>query len=149
MKARLPQISIVGALLAALTLAAASQAQTKTGSGQLLPSWAKVNICSPTQIGARAQLAGDGTTKGMYVRFTAQWLSDAGWVPIGGSATSPWISAGTADLTWQQAGWTFNMNPLQAGQTYQIRAVAELQWRNGASVARSASFTTNSCTVSG
>jgi len=148
MRPRLPHITIVAALVAVLTLPAVSQAQT--GSEQLVSSWAKLNICGPTQIGARAQLAGDGTTKGMFVRFTAQWLNDAGaWTPIGGSAGSPWISAGTADLTWQQAGWTFNMNPLQAGQTYQIRVVAELQWRSGGSVARSSTFTTSTCTVSG
>jgi hypothetical protein len=137
----------VAAVLAALTFAAVSQAQT--GSEQLVSSWAKVNVCSPTQVGARAQLAGDGTGKGMYVRFTAQWLSEAGWMPLGGSPTSPWISAGTADLTWQQAGWTFNLDTLQAGQSYDIRVVAELQWRNGGSVARSASYTAGTCTVSG
>ena len=147
MRARLPQISIVAAVLAALTFAAVSQAQT--GSEQLVSSWAKLNVCSPTQVGARAQLAGDGTQKGMYVRFTAQWLSDAGWVALGGSPTSPWISAGTADLTWQQAGWTFNLDPLQAGQSYDIRVVSELQWRDGASVTRSASYTSSTCTVAG
>ncbi|HEY1275232.1 MAG TPA: hypothetical protein VGF25_09995 [Thermoleophilaceae bacterium] len=137
----------MAALVAVLMFAAVSQAQT--GTEQLVSSWAKVNVCTPSQVGARAQLAGDGSKKHMYVRFTAQWLSDDGWVPIGGSATSPWLSAGTADLTWQQAGWTFNMNALTAGQTYQIRAVAELQWRNGGSVARSSTFTTGTCTVTG
>jgi hypothetical protein len=146
MRARLPHIFIVAAMLAVLTFAAVSQAQT--GTEQFAASWAKLNVCSPTQVGARAQLAGDGTKKGMYVRFTVQWLSDTGWVPIGGSPVSPWISAGTADLTWQQAGWTFNMDPLQAGQSYQLRAVAELQWRDGAKVTRSSSFTTGTCAVS-
>ena len=147
MRARLPHITVVAAILGVLAFAAVSQAQTDTD--QLAPSWAKLNVCSPTQVGARAQLAGDGTQNGMYVRFSLQWLSDTGWVPLGGSATSPWISAGTADLTWQQAGYTFNLNPLQAGQTYQIRALAELQWRGGAKAVHSASYTTGTCTVSG
>src|SRR5215510_3718366 len=81
MRARLPHITVVAAILGVLAFAAVSQAQTDTE--QVAPSWAKLNVCSPTQVGARAQLAGDGTQNGMYVRFSLQWLSDTGWVPLG------------------------------------------------------------------
>jgi hypothetical protein len=111
-------------------------------SGQIAQSWAQVNICSPTQLGARAQLAGDGSNSEMSVRFTAEWLSPSGWVPLGGAATSPWQSAGSADYTWGQAGWTFNVS-VPAGFSYQLRAVAELSWSNG----RSQTLVTGTCAV--
>ena len=67
---------------------------------QLTPTWANVNICNPGELGARAQLAGDGSADRMRVRFTAQWLSPDGWAPLGGEATSPWQDAGSARFTW-------------------------------------------------
>ena len=63
-------------------------------------------------LGARAQLAGDGSANEMSVRFTAQWLSPNGWVPLNGAATSPWQSAGSAELRGQ-AGWTYNISALR------------------------------------
>jgi hypothetical protein len=108
---------------------------------RLAQSWAQVNICSPTQLGARAQLAGDGSKSAMSVRFTAQWLSPDGWVPLNGAATSPWQDAGSAEFTWGQAGWTFNIS-VPAGFSYQLRAVAELQWAD-----RSQTMVTGTCTV--
>jgi hypothetical protein len=109
---------------------------------QLAQSWAQVNVCSPTQLGARAQMAGDGTTAAMSVRFTAQWLSPSGWVPLGGAATSPWQAAGSAEYTWGQAGWTFGIS-VPAGFSYQLRTVAELQWAGG----RSQTLVTGTCAV--
>jgi hypothetical protein len=103
-----------------------------------------VNICSPTQLGARAQLAGDGSSDRMRVRFTAQWQSPGGWLPLGGQATSPWQDAGSAEFTWGQAGWTYNLS-VPAGETYQLRAVAEMQLGSG----RTATQTTGTCTVGG
>jgi hypothetical protein len=129
----------------AAALAGAGVARAQTGD-QLSPSWARVNVCSPTQLGARAQLAGDGSTSQMSVRFTAQWLSPGGWVPVGGAATSPWQSAGSAEYTWGQAGWTFNLS-VPAGHRYQLRAVAELRW--SAPTSRSQTYTTGICTVGG
>lgn len=128
-------------LCAALICAAPATAQT---ADQLNASWAQVNICSPTQLGARAQLAGDGSTSDMSVRFTAQWLSPDGWVPLAGAATSPWQSAGSAQYTWGQAGWTFNIS-VPAGFAYQLRAVAELAWSGG----RSETRVTGTCSVGG
>ena len=110
-------------------------------AGQVSQSWAQVNICSPTQLGARAQLAGDGSESAMSVRFTAQWLSPSGWVPLNGAATSPWQDAGSAEFTWGQAGWTYNIS-VPAGFSYQLRAVAELQWAD-----RSQTIVTGTCSV--
>lgn len=111
-------------------------------NAQVSQSWAQVNVCSPTQLGARAQLAGDGSASAMSARFTAQWLSPAGWVPLSGAASSPWQAAGSAEYTWGQAGWTFNIS-VPAGFSYQLRAVAELQWSGG----RSQTIVTGTCSV--
>jgi hypothetical protein len=123
--------------------AGAGVASAQTGE-RLSSSWAQVNICSPTQLGARAQLAGDGSPSEMSVRFTAQWLSPDGWVPVAGSAASPWQSAGSAEYTWGQAGWTYNISA-PPGRSYQLRAVAELQWSG--ENARTETHTTDSCSV--
>ncbi len=124
-------------------LAGADTASAQTGEA-LASTWAQVNVCSPTQFGARAQLAGDGTGSEMSVRFTAEWLSPNGWTPVAGAATSPWQSAGSAEYTWGQAGWTFNMS-VPPGFTYQLRATAELQWGSG----RSETRVTGTCSVGG
>ena len=128
------------------TLAAVAVAGPASGAGdQLTSSWAKVNICDPSQLGARAQLAGDGSSSRMAVRFTAQWLSPDGWVPLSGQASSPWVDAGSAEFTWQQAGWTFSLNVPQGGESYQLRSVAEMKLGSG----ETAEFTTGTCTLGG
>ena len=132
----------LGAVLGAVAVAIPAQG---AGSDQLTSTWAQVNICDSSQLGARAQLAGDGSSDQMQVRFTAQWLSPAGWVPLAGQATSPWQDAGSAEFTWQQAGWTFALNVPQNGQAYELRAVAEMQLGSGQTVTQ----TTGSCTVGG
>jgi hypothetical protein len=132
----------LGAVLGAVTVAMPAQG---AGSDQLTSSWAKVNICNASQLGARAQLAGDGSSDQMQVRFTAQWLSPGGWVPLAGQAVSPWQSAGSAEFTWQQAGWTFALNVPQTGQSYELRAVAEMQLGSGQTITQ----TTGSCTLGG
>ena len=114
------------------------------GADQQSSTWANVNICNPDELGARAQLAGDGSADEMQVRFTAQWLSPGGWAPLSGQATSPWQDAGSAAFTWQQAGWTFELE-VPPGQSYQLRAIAEMKLGSG----RTATQTTGTCTVSG
>jgi len=114
------------ALVICASLAGVAPASAQTGD-RLSASWAQANVCSPTQLGARAQLAGDGSKSQMSVRFTAEWLSPDGWVPLAGAATSPWLSAGSAEYTWGQAGWTFDIS-VPAGFAYQLRAAAELRW---------------------
>ena len=126
-------------------VAGAGVASAQTGES-VSASWAQVNICSPTQLGARAQLAGDGSSSQMSVRFNAQWLSPAGWVPVSGAASSPWQSAGSAQYTWGQAGWTYSIS-VPPGQSYQLRAVAELQWSG--ENARTETHTTGTCSVGG
>ena len=120
------------ALVAALAAVAVAGTASGAGTGdQLTSTWAKLNICNPTQLGARAQLAGDGSSTRMAVRFTAQWLGPDGWVPLSGNASSPWQDAGSAEFTWQQAGWTFALNVPQDGAAYQLRAVAEMRLGSG------------------
>jgi len=132
----------LGAALLAVTAVPALAADTE----QVTSSWANVNICNSGQLGARAQLAGDGSDDTMRVRFTAQWLSPAGWVPLAGQASSPWQDAGSADLTWAQAGWTFNISVAEGDTTsYQLRAVAEMQLGSG----RTATQTTGVCAIGG
>jgi len=84
----MPRKSSFVALGAALLAVSAGPAQA-AGPDQLTSSWANVNICNSGQLGARAQLAGDGSKDMLRVRFTAQWLSPDGWVPLVGQATSP------------------------------------------------------------
>lgn len=126
-------------------LAATGVAHAQTGE-QLSSSWAQANICNAAQLGARAQLAGDGSKSDLSVRFTAQWLSPDGWASLGGAATSPWQSAGSAEYTWGQAGWTFSVS-VPPGHQYQLRAVAELRWSGETN--RSETHTTGTCTVGG
>jgi hypothetical protein len=144
MRVTVSRLLIIGAIAAVMALPPASQAQL--GGEQLTSSWANLNICSSTQLGARAQLAGDGSANGLYVRFTAQWLSPSGWVALNGAASSPWQYAGSAEYTWGQAGWTFAIS-VPPGQNYQMRALAELQWRGAGG--RSETRVTGGCTVGG
>jgi hypothetical protein len=134
---------ILTAICALLLGAGVAHAQT---GEQLSSSWAQTNVCNATQLGARAQLAGDGSKSDLSVRFTAQWLSPGGWVALGGAATSPWQSAGSAEYTWSQAGWTFSIS-VPPGHQYQLRAVAELRWSGETN--RSESYTTGTCTIGG
>lgn len=138
---RWPTVLALGAVLAGASSASAHAAAAE----ELTPTWAKVNICDAAELGARAQLAGDGSADRMRVRFTAQWLSPDGWVPLGGQATSPWQDAGSARFTWGQAGWTFALSVPQTGESYELRAVAELEMGSG----RTVSHTTGTCTVGG
>jgi hypothetical protein len=132
----------LGAVLGASVVAMVAPG---AGADQLGSTWANLNICNSTQLGARAQLAGDGSSDEMQVRFTAQWLSPDGWVPLPGQSASPWQDAGSAKFTWQQAGWTFELAVPPDGQTYQLRAIAEMQLGSG----QTRTLTTGTCTVGG
>lgn len=137
----------LAAALVAVTAVPALAADTE----ELTPSWANVNICNAGQLGMRAQLAGDGSTDTMRVRFSAEWLSPEGWVPLAGEASSPWLDAGSAEFTWAQAGWTFNISvppattPEAAPTSYELRGIAEMQLGSG----RSATQTTGICSIAG
>ena len=140
----MPRKSRSVALAAALLAVSAGPAHA-AGTEQLTSSWANVNICNTGQLGARAQLAGDGSKDVMRVRFTAQWLSPDGWVPLAGQATSPWQDAGSAEFTWAQAGWTFNLAVPPTGTSYQLRAVADMDLGSG----RTSTQTTGACVIGG
>jgi hypothetical protein len=131
------------AVSAALLVALAAPGTAAAAQDELESSWATVNACGAGQLGARAQLAGDGSANEMSVRFTAQWLSPNGWLPLAGAATSPWQSAGSAEYTWGQAGWTYSVSA-PAGKTYQLRVVAEMSWGN-----RTATHVTGPCNITG
>jgi hypothetical protein len=79
----------------------------------------------------------------MRVRFTAQWYSRArgAWLPVQG-ASSPWLDAGSAQYVYQQAGWTFFLDPPSPGTHVDVRGVAQMQWLDGGRVARSATSVT-------
>ena len=141
MPRRLPGLAL-GAVLGALAVALPAQG---AGADQLESTWANINICNSDELGARAQLAGDGSTDEMQVRFTAQWLSPDGWASLPGQSTSPWQDAGSAEFTWEQAGWTFELEVPPGGQTYQLRAIAEMKLGSG----QTATHTTGTCTVGG
>jgi len=131
----------LGAALGALAVAMPAQGSTE----ELTSSWAKINICDSSQMGARAQLAGDGSTDQMQVRFNAQWLSPDGWVALPGQSSSPWLDAGSAEFTWQQAGWTFALSVPTTGEAFQLRTVAEMKLGSG----QTATQTAAGCTVGG
>jgi hypothetical protein len=139
--------ALVPVLFVAVLAAAAPAKATAVGPG---PQWATVNVCDsagqPNVMGARASLPGDGTGAQMFVRFTAQWFdnSQEAWLPVGGAATSPWLPAGSARSRSRQAGWNFSFEPPPPGRSFLLRALAELQWRNGAAVARTTSLVTSS-----
>jgi hypothetical protein len=131
----------------ALLLGAAPAQAAELGPG---PRWATVNVCDsagqPDVMGVRASLPGDGSEARMFVRFTAQWRdnSQQAWLSVAGEATSPWLPAGSARYRSGQAGWNFAFQPPPPGGVFLLRAVAELQWRRGATVVRSASLVTAS-----
>jgi hypothetical protein len=138
--------------LVPLACAAALAVAAPASAAELGPGaqWATVNVCDsasqPNVMGVRASLPGDGSNAQMLVRFTAQWHDNAqkAWLPVGGAATTPWLAAGSARYVSRQAGWNFAFDPPPAGGQYLLRAVAELQWRVGATVVRSTSLVTSS-----
>ena len=146
----MPRKSRFVALGAALLAVTAVPALAADGE-EVTTSWANVNICNAQQLGVRAQLAGDGSKDTMRVRFSAEWLSPDGWVSLAGQASSPWLDAGSAEFTWAQAGWTFNISvpapaaPDAAPTSYQLRGVAEMQFGSD----RSATQTTGVCAITG
>ena len=140
MRTTVRRIIVPLALCAALALAVVAQA---SGEEQLAPVWATINVCDAggNQVGARVGVPGDGSDAQIYARFSVQWYSEKGgaWLPVEGVAGSPWLSVGSAGLTMQQAGYTFQFDQPADGRTKQVRALAEVQWREGATVVRSTS----------
>jgi hypothetical protein len=140
-----PRFLISLIALATLGAAAAGPASAQQGPGIL---WATVNICdtpgSPDAMGVRATIPGNGTGQRMEVRFSAQHWSPVtrDWEPVAGDGVSPWLDAGSARWRWRQVGYTFSFRPLPVGEAVTLRGVAELRWRSGAEVVRSATRVT-------
>jgi hypothetical protein len=66
----------------------------------------------------------------MYMRFSAQFEDAAGrWEYVGGDGRSPWIYAGSARFSYEEAGFTFTFDPAQAGDHFVFRGVTDFQWR--------------------
>jgi hypothetical protein len=139
----MPRILISAAICAVLVGATVSHAVAD--GEQLAPVWATVNVCDAgsNEVGARVGVPGDGGDQKIYARFTVQWFSEErqAWETVEG-ASSPWVYVGSARFTSQQAGWTFRFEQPADGRTKQLRAVAEVQWRDGTAVARSSSLVT-------
>jgi hypothetical protein len=136
-------------LLPALLLAAAVAVPAFAASSSRGLLWATVNVCNsasaPRSVGFRASIPGDTSQARTYVRFTAQWLDPRtrSWAPVEGVPTSPWLGAGSAGQLAGQVGWTFEFEQPAAGAAFQVRGLAELQWRRGASLVRSQTLVTS------
>jgi hypothetical protein len=143
MREAVPRILLSLALCAALALAAVGVAAAD--GERLSPVWATINICDSGagQVGARVSVPGDGADATAFARFSLQWYSErqGAWLPVTGAAASPWLEVGSSRISSQQAGYTFQLDH-PAGRPVQVRALAEVQWRGGAGVLRSASAVT-------
>jgi hypothetical protein len=133
--AAMTRIFTLTALAIALAVALPGAASAAPAQG---PLWATVNTCAPNVVGMRVSVPGDGTDRQQFVRFSAQWWSELkkSWLPLGGAADSPWLPAGSSRNSWSQAGWNYSIQP-PPGFVYLIRGLAQIQWRDGASVVRS------------
>jgi len=144
MRTVVKRIIVPVALCAALALAVVGHAAAE--QERIAQAWSTVNVCDPAsdQVGARVAVSGDGGDALIFSRISLQWYSEAqgAWLPVEGAPSSPWLEVGSARQTAQQAGYTFKLDQPADGRTKQIRAVAEVQWREGATVVRSTSAVT-------
>jgi hypothetical protein len=122
-------------LIVTLLVLAAGAVPASAATPDGAPAWATVNVCGPGAVGIRAGMPGDDSRAQMYARFTVQWLNprSGAWEPVEGVPTSPWLPAGSAGQLQGQTGWTFEFEPPPPGTVFQIRGLAELEWRGGGS----------------
>jgi hypothetical protein len=119
---------LFGAALALLAPAPASALRT-----ELL--WATVNICDtsahPNMIGVRASMPGNRRRQRMYMRFSAEFFSEArrSWRLVHGSGRSRWMYVGSSRYRSRQAGFTFSFDPPAAGGRFLLRGAVDFQWR--------------------
>ena len=144
MRTLVTRIIVPVALCAALVLAVVGHAAAD--EERLAQVWATVNVCDPAsnQVGVRVSVSGNGGHERLFAHLTLQWYSESqgAWLPVEGAPSSPWLEVGSARQTAQQAGYTFKLDQSADGRTKQLRGVAEVQWRDGASVVRSSSAVT-------
>lgn len=113
--------------------------------------WATVDVCmtaTKPMIGIRGSMPGDGHRHdAMYMRFLVQYMQAPGghqssgerqgssehWTDLPGSADSGFVKAGAATGT-RQAGRSFQLAPVQSGQSFRLRGLVEFQWRHGSQV---------------
>jgi hypothetical protein len=133
------RIIVPVALCAALALAVVGHAAAE--EEPIVQPWATVNVCDPAsnQVGARVGVPGNGGDQLLYARLSLQWYSETqgAWLPVDGVSASPWLEVGSARQTAQQGGYTFQLDQPADGRTKQLRAVADVQWRDGGKVVRS------------
>jgi hypothetical protein len=97
--------------------------------------WATINLCdtatAPNAMGVRAGMPGNSSRQRMFMRFRAEYWSPSvqDWAPVVDRGVSPWVYAGPARYERRQAGWTFELAPPPAGETFTMRAVVEFEWR--------------------
>ena len=132
-------------LIAALLWAVPAQAGTSSSWQATGPQWVNLNACDAGSrtVGVRASQAGDSAGRRMYTRFSYQWFSAQknAWLTVPG-AGSGWLDAGAGPWVARETGWNQTFDPAPAGTTFRIRGVAEMQWREGAGVKRSATLVT-------
>ena len=117
---------------ALVTIALASGISAPAGARPVKNLWATVNVCdtpkSPNKMGIRARMFGDGTSRRMYMRFTAQYRTDGRWKVVSG-ARSRWLYLGNARDTWREQGYTFGINAPKPGTSYVLRGLVQFEWR--------------------
>ena len=135
------RIIVPVALCAALALAVVGHAAAD--EEPIAQPWATVNVCDPAanQVGARVGVSGQRRRRScIYARFTLQWYSESqgAWLPVDGVAASPWLEVGSAAARPPSRAATPSSSTSPAdGRTKQLRAVADVQWRDGGKVVRS------------
>jgi hypothetical protein len=137
-------------VLACVLGAAAASAQPRSDT-----AWARVNVCgvqqedggTEHQVGVRGGISGDRRGGRMRLRVTLQWRDPktGAWAPVDGAATSKWLHSGAENWRRWESGWTFTLEPPAAGTSYELRGVAELQFKRGGRLVRRESRTTASC----
>jgi hypothetical protein len=121
------------ATTALATAALATGISAPADAGKVKDLWATVNVCdtpkSPNKMGVRARMPGDGTTRRMFMRFTAQYRTGGKWKVVGGRGRSGWLLAGSARFRNQELGYTFSIDAPKPGTSYVLRGLVQFQWR--------------------
>lgn len=106
--------------------------------------WATVNICDtkkhPDMLGLRARMPGTGKRERMYMRFTAQFRRNGRWREVD-NGQSRWIKAGSAQLEYQERGFTFPIK-VDEGASFLLRGRVEFEWRKAGRVTKRRTRTT-------
>jgi hypothetical protein len=122
--------SIATTALAGAALAIGISAPADAGKVKNL--WATVNVCdtpkSPNEMGIRARMPGDGTSRRMFMRFTAQYRTGGKWKVVSG-ARSRWLPVGSARESWREFGYTFSIGAPKPGTSYVLRGLVQFEWR--------------------